>query len=224
MELLKTGIQNLDKILGGGVPKGSLMLLVGPTGSGKSVLSSQFVASCISNYNLRCLYLSFEEHTDTLEKNFDNFSWKLDKPQKEKLKIIKYNPYEFSAVSDILSRTIKKDNIDIVIIDSLTGLELYVAEPKDLKNNLIDIQHILKENGCTAIITSQIASDSYSMNRLGFEEALSDGVIMMYYKNIKVEHMRGISVWKMRNMKHDSDIYPYTIGKEGIKIHQKSIR
>ncbi|MCK5042676.1 MAG: AAA family ATPase [Candidatus Aenigmarchaeota archaeon] len=224
MELINTGIKNLDKILGGGIPKGSLMLLVGPTGSGKSVLSSQFAASCISKYNLKCLYLSFEEHTDTLEKNFDNFTWKLDEPQKKKLKIIKYNPYEFSAVSDILSRTIKKDKIDIVIIDSLTGLELYVTEPKDLKNNLIDIQHILKENGCTAIITSQIPSDSYSMNRLGFEEALSDGVIMMYYKNIKVEHMRGISVWKMRNMKHDSDIYPYTIEKEGIKIHQKSIR
>ncbi len=224
MDLLETGIHNLDKILGGGIPKGSLMLLVGPTGSGKSVLSSQFAANCISKYKLKCLYLSFEEHADTLEKNFDNFTWKLDKLQKGNIKIIKYNPYEFSAVSDILSREIKKDKTDIVIIDSLTGLELYVTEPKDLKNNLIDIQHILKENGCTAIITSQIASDSYSMNRLGFEEALSDGVIMMYYKNMKVEHVRGISVWKMRNMKHDSDIHPYTIEKEGIKIHQKSIK
>ena len=224
MEFLDTGIANFDKLLKTGIPKGSIILLAGPTGSGKTILASQFASNCISRHNLNCIYITFEEHKNTLENNFNNFTWKLNDSQKQKLKIIKYNPYEFTAVTDTLSREIKKQNTDIVIIDSLTGLNLYTTEQKDLKNTLIDLQHILKENNCTAIITSQINPDINSMNRISFEEALSDGVIMMYYKNLNIDLTRGISIWKMRNVEHDCEIYPYKIDTEGIHIHHTSIK
>ena len=221
MEFLDTGINNFNRLIKEGIPKGSIILLAGPTGSGKTIFASQFIANCISKYKHNCLYLSFEEHKDSIERNFENFSWKLDSTQKKKLTILKYNPYEFTAVTDILSRHLKKYNIDTVILDSLTGLDLYTTEQKDLKNTLTDIQTILKENNCTAIITSQIQSDSYSMNRLGFEEALADGVMMMYYKNINIKYIRGLSIWKMRGMAHKSETFPYEIGKDGIKINQR---
>ncbi len=224
MEFLNTDIKNFDKLLGGGIPKGHLMLLVGPTGSGKTILASQFTANCISKHKLNCLYLTFEEQKKTLESNFDNFSWKLNDSEKEKLNIIKYNPYEFTAVTDILSTNIKKHNIDLVILDSLTGLSLFLTEQKDIKNTLIDMQQILKENNCTAIITSQIETDSNSMNRLGFEEALVDGVIRMYYNHNSLRDTRAMGIWKIRNVKHECAIFPYEINQEGIKIYNKKIK
>lgn len=224
MDFLKTDIKNFDKLLGGGIPKGHLILLVGPTGSGKTVLASQFASNCISRHKLNCLYITFEEHKNTLEKNFDNFSWKLNDLDKKRLNLIKYNPYEFTAVTDILSRNIKTHNIDLVILDSLTGLNLFLTEQKDIKNTLIDLQQILKENSCTAIITSQIESDSDSMDRLGFEEALADGIIRMYYNHKALKDTRGMGIWKMRNVKHECAIFPYDINQDGINIYNKKIK
>ncbi len=75
---VRTGIKGLDKLLCGGVPKGSAVLLSGSPGSGKSILSTQIMVNAC-NAKKRCLYVSFEETTADILKQANAFGWHLER-------------------------------------------------------------------------------------------------------------------------------------------------
>lgn len=222
IEKIKTYITGLDEILNGGIPKGNEILIAGPTGSGKTILSLEFLYNGALKGE-KGLYVSFEEDEDAIVRNIAEIGLDISKQIDNKMiRIIKYDPYRFENLTDLLSMNIKETGATRVVIDSITAINLYIQDAKDIRKILVDIQTILRNNNCTAFLISEIPSENNKMiSRFGVEEFVSDGIIILYYTRISSEFSRSVLVWKMRGSTHSRKIHPFKISKEGIVIYPR---
>src|SRR5580700_8153684 len=94
--LIKTGINGLDSILWGGIPRSNVILLEGVTGTGKTLMGMEFVYRGITEFNEPGIIVVFETNPDKLIRDAATFGWKLDELQEQKrLKIIHTAPEVF---------------------------------------------------------------------------------------------------------------------------------
>jgi len=94
--LIKTGIKGLDSILLGGIPRSNVILVQGVTGSGKTLMGSEFVYRGVVQYNEPGLIVVFETNPDKLIRDAAGFGWNLDElQQQKKLQIIFTSPQVF---------------------------------------------------------------------------------------------------------------------------------
>src|SRR6202051_5022599 len=95
--LIKTGIEGLDSILLGGIPRTNVILVQGVTGSGKTLIGSEFIYRGIAQHNEPGLIVVFETNPDKLIRDAAGFGWNLDELQREKkLQIIFTSPHVFN--------------------------------------------------------------------------------------------------------------------------------
>lgn len=221
-EKIMTGIDGLDILLEGGVPEKHTVLLAGTSGSGKSILSMQFLLAG-ADKGEPGLYLTFEEDEESILKVFDQFSWNLKKHLKaDKIRIIRYDPYRFQDVMDILSSNIKQMGAKRLVIDSISAIGLYIQDIREIRKTLVDIQGLVKSTGCTAMIITESPSDNpRKLSRFDVEEFVADGIIVLYYTPVSNEYARGIFVWKMRGTNHSRKIHPFKITLAGITVYSK---
>ncbi|MFH1126572.1 MAG: ATPase domain-containing protein [archaeon] len=222
IERIKTNITGLDDILNGGIPEGNEILIAGPTGSGKTILSLEFLYRGALNGE-RGIYISFEEDEKAIVRNVTEIGMDLaEQIENDMIRVIRYDPYRFENLSDLLTMNIKETGAKRIVIDSITAINLYIQEEKDIRKTLVDIQSILRNNNCTAFLISEIpAENSKMISRFGVEEFVADGIIILYYTHINSEYSRSISVWKMRGSTHSRKIHPFKISKEGIIIYPR---
>ncbi len=222
IEKIKTEISGLDEILDGGIPKGNDVLIAGPAGSGKTIFSLEFLCKGAIKGE-KGLYISFEESEKAIIRNISEFGMDLPKYlDNNSIRIIKYDPYRFENLTDLLSMNIKETGATRVVIDSITAINLYIQDAKDIRRTLVEIQSILRDNNCTAFLISETPSENSKMiSRFGVEEFVSDGIIILYYTQVSSEYSRSILVWKMRGSTHSRKIHPFKISKEGIVIYPR---
>jgi len=222
IEKIKTEISGLDEILDGGIPKGNEVLIAGPAGSGKTIFSLEFLCKGAIKGE-KGLYISFEESEKAIIRNISEFSMDLPKYlDNNSIRIIKYDPYRFENLTELLSMNIKETGATRVVIDSITAINLYIQAAKDIRRTLVEIQSILRDNNCTAFLISEMPSENNKMiSRFGVEEFVSDGIIILYYTQVSSEYSRSILVWKMRGSTHSRKIHPFKISKEGIVIYPR---
>lgn len=222
IEKIKTDISGLDEILDGGIPKGNEVLIAGPAGSGKTIFSLEFLYKGAIKGE-KGLYISFEEDEKAIIRNISEFGMDLPKYlDNNSIRIIKYDPYRFENLTDLLSMNIKETGATRVVIDSITAINLYIQDAKDIRRTLVEIQSILRDNNCTAFLISEMPSENNKMiSRFGVEEFVSDGIIILYYTQVSSEYSRSILVWKMRGSTHSRKIHPFKISKEGIVIYPR---
>lgn len=222
IEKIKTDLSGLDEILDGGIPKGNEVLIAGPAGSGKTIFSLEFLYKGAIKGE-KGLYISFEEDEKSIIRNISEFGMDLPKYlDNNSIRIIKYDPYRFENLTDLLSMNIKETGATRVVIDSITAINLYIQDAKDIRRTLVEIQSILRDNNCTAFLISEMPSENNKMiSRFGVEEFVSDGIIILYYTQVSSEYSRSILVWKMRGSTHSRKIHPFKISKEGIVIYPR---
>ncbi|MEA3342842.1 MAG: ATPase domain-containing protein [archaeon] len=222
IEKIKTEISGLDEILDGGIPKGNEVLIAGPAGSGKTIFSLEFLYKGAIKGE-KGLYISFEESEKAILRNISEFGMDLPKYlDNNSIRIIKYDPYRFENLTELLSMNIKETGATRVVIDSITAINLYIRDAKDIRRTLVEIQSILRDNNCTAFLISEMPSENNKMiSRFGVEEFVSDGIIILYYTQVSSEYSRSILVWKMRGSTHSRKIHPFKISKEGIVIYPR---
>lgn len=215
----KTGIKGLDEVLNGGIPKNSSVLVAGPSGSGKTTCSIEFLYKGITEHNQNGLYLSFEEYPKEIKKNLP-FDWNLDKLEEEnKLSLVKYDPFQYEDIIDLIRNSVKEVHAQRVAIDSLTALSLYVGDVKDIRKLILDINEQLRKLQCTSIYTGEIKNDApEQISRFGVEEFIADGIIKLFLTRKRSELKKGILVRKMRGTNHDKKIHPLDIGDDGIRV------
>jgi KaiC/GvpD/RAD55 family RecA-like ATPase len=236
MEKIKTGIPGLDEILGGGVPSGTNVLVVGGTGTGKTILCSQFLYKGVEEYNQNGIFVTLEERAEDLRREMLSFGWDFARyEQQNKLAIIdgssvklrkrevteKYTlvGMDIDALIIEINRVCKEINAERVVIDSIPSLGLNLDTEREIRKAIYRLSTLLLEIGVTSFMTTETLGGEFS--RYGVEEFVSRGVIKMEIVERETKFVRTIYVRKMRETSFIMEKYPFGIEKDGIKIYTK---
>jgi len=219
MEQVPTGIKGLDTLLRGGLPKGSTTLVSGTPGTGKTILSVQFLVNGYLQAKEKGFYISLEEDVDRMEKYMSKaFGWPIRELRKKgNLIMIRSDVYDFEKFKDLIETTIEKNGIERVVIDPITVISLFFEKPLEIRRSLLELDRMLKKLNCTSLLTCEIPEGTNAISSFGIEEFTSDGIIILTYK---IGAPRGIVVRKMRLVDHDKEIHPFEIKEgEGIIVY-----
>src|SRR3989441_7715939 len=130
--LVLTGIDGLDELLGGGVPRGHTVTVLGSFGTGKTTFGIQFLVQGLINQE-RGIFISLEEDTDSIVASAAGFGWDLATPLKEKrLAIVKLEPADakttVTKVRSELPKFVKDFGADRVVVDSVSLLNMMFTD------------------------------------------------------------------------------------------------
>ena len=222
MERVKTCIQGLDELMGGGIPKMQLTLLTGTSGTGKTTFCTQFMFNGVKKLNENGVYLTLEEPIDSIKENAKSLGWDFDALEKtKKFAFIRYDPFHIEEVFSMLESTVRQIKAQRVVVDSVSAIGLHIKDKTELRRMIFNLSLILRKLGCTALITSEIVPGSKGISRYGVEEFVSDSVIVLYYERLQSTFSRALQVWKVRGSAHSEKLHPYKIDNEGITVYPK---
>ncbi len=222
MERVKTCIQGLDELMGGGIPKTQLALLTGTSGTGKTMFCTQFMYNGVKKFNENGVYLSLEEPIDSIKENARTLGWDFDSLEKtKKFAFIRYDPFHIEEVFSMLESTVRQIKAVRVVVDSVSAIGLHIKDKTELRRMIFNLSLILRKLGCTALITSEIVPGSKGISRYGVEEFVSDTVIVLYYERLQSTFSRALQVWKVRGSAHSEKLHPYKIDNDGITVYPK---
>jgi KaiC/GvpD/RAD55 family RecA-like ATPase len=223
-EKIMSGVPGLDQIMNGGIPKNQLVLLTGTSGTGKTILGTQFLYAGAKELNENSVFLSFEEQSESIKENVRSFGWDLGSLERTgKFSFIKYDPYRIEDVFDMLESTIRQIGASRVLIDSISALGLHIRDKTELRSMIYNLSSILRKLNCTAVIVSEIVHGTEPrISRYGVEEFVADSVIVLYYERIESSFQRAVQVWKLRGSPHSEKLHPYRIDNKGITIDHET--
>jgi circadian clock protein KaiC len=227
LEKCPTGIQGLDDITDGGLPKGRPTLICGGAGSGKTLIAMEFLARGALEHGEPGVYITFEERKEDLVKNFASMGLDLeDLIRKKKLIIdqIRINPAEITETGefDLEGLFIRLgDNIDTIgakriAIDTIEVLFSAFSKTDIIRSELQRLFLWIKSRGLTAIVTGE--QGEKTLTRFGLEEYVADCVITLDNRVVNQISTRRIRVVKYRGSKHGTDEYPFLISEDGVTV------
>lgn len=224
MERVKTGIKGLDELIGGGIPKGSTVLITGGPGTGKSTFGMNFLVNGALKYNEPGLYISLEEEAERLIKNVKStFGWPIDDlVEKKLLKVVKAELYDFEKLKMMIENEVESRNVQRLVIDPSTVIGLYFENPLQIRRSMLELDKLLKRLGCTTFLICEVPEGHQGISVFGVEEFTSDGIIILYYLKAENVFIRALTVRKMRTTEHDKAIHPMGITKDGVVVYPTS--
>ena len=234
MATIISGIPGFDELLYGGIEKGSIVLLSGSCGAGKTIFGMQFLYEALKNGE-KCAFISLEEPIDRIKKYFSKFGWELSKFEKEKKLLLLYiEPNEIASKIEFQAKkkrmlTVnikqtpiffsKEEKIDRIVIDSISALESAFTEKKAYRVYINELFKNLRSTEATCLILTEIQGKEEKYSRTGIEEFLADGVIVLYHFRHGNQRLRAIEILKMRGSKHSNKIVPFNITETGIRVY-----
>jgi circadian clock protein KaiC len=215
-----SGIKELDRMCGGGFFRDSIVLVSGATGTGKTLLTTQFLSGGIKA-DERALLFAFEESRDQLFRNAAAWGMDFDKAEKRgRLKVVNQYPHAM-AMEDHLVRMrdiIGEFQPNRVAVDSLSALER-VFSLRSFREFVISLTSSLKEKQMTGLFTSTTPSllggGSVTEKHIS---TLTDSIILLRYVEVAGRMHRSINVLKMRGSEHDNRLREYEIDGAGMHI------
>lgn len=219
---VKTGFPQLDGILEGGLPAGSITLLSGACGTGKSTFAMQFLYNGAKFFGEPGVYVTLEEDPKKLMQNMGLFGWEVEELiAQKKLMIIKPEIYKFDSIKHIIGDAMDRIGAKRLVVDSYSVMLTYFSDPYEVRNGLVQLDREIKKMNCTALVISDIKDNSEIFSTTGVEEFIVDGVIVLYLmKNPRnlYESQRALAVRKMRATHHSLRTYPFEIRSDGISL------
>jgi circadian clock protein KaiC len=223
---LPCGVAELDAMLGGGIPEGDSLLVAGPSGTGKSVLATQFIAEGLRRGEPGIVAI-FEERPEEYAGRAADLGMDFTKSQHDgKLSIIYLRPLDLSVdetmreILDAVTRTGAKR----VVIDSLAGFEMALAPSfrTDFRESLYRMIGALTRTGVTIVSTVEVAETFTELALSPYSISfLSDDIIRLRYVEIDGQLRKVLMVVKMRAGDHSKDIREYEITSEGLRIGER---
>jgi circadian clock protein KaiC len=217
---LSTGVTGLDDMLGGGIPAGYSVLLAGPSGSGKSLLATQFIDEGV-RHDEPGIVAVFEKRPAEFSQD-DARGRRFDQSIRDgKVGIIHTRPLDLSIDETLheIVEAIHRLKARRLVIDSLSGFELALAPTfrEDFRESLYRMVAVLTGMGITMMMTAEL-EDSYTDLRFSPHGTafLTDAIIMQRYIELKGELQRLMAVVKVRGSAHSKELRAFEITSDGI--------
>lgn len=222
-----TGIQGLDEITDGGLPRGRPTLVCGTAGCGKTLLAMEFLLRGAMEFDEPGVFLSFEETGPELTQNFRPLGFDLDGLIRRKKIAVDYvyidrneiqeaGDYDLEGLFLRLSHAIAQVGARRVVLDTIEALFSGLSNPAILRAELRRLFRWLKDHGLTAIITGE--QGEKTLTRYGLEEYVADCVIALDHRIIEQTATRRMRIVKYRGSKHGTNEYPFLIDEHGISV------
>src|SRR2546425_5134166 len=179
--LVLTGIDGLDELLGGGVPRGHTVTVLGSFGTGKTTFGIQFLVQGMINGE-KGIFISLEEDPDSIVASAAGFGWDLATPLKEKrLAIVKLEPADARTtvmkVRSELPKFIKDFGADRVVVDSVSLLNMMFPDDVERRARLFSLSPQIKTTGAAAPFTAETKDGKPRASPGGLGEDISGGVV-----------------------------------------------
>jgi circadian clock protein KaiC len=219
-EVLTSALPKLDALLGGGVTAGSSTLVLGPAGTGKSLLVLQYVAAAVARGERAAIFL-FDEELGLLLSRARGLGIDLaamrdaGKVIVEQQDAAELTPGEFAHR---VRERIDRENVRIVAIDSLNGYQAAMPEEQFLTLHLHELLQYLNRRGAATFLTIAQHGMVTDMKQPIDITYLSDTVIMLRYFEAFGRVRRAISVMKKRTGVHENTIREFTITNNGLTV------
>jgi circadian clock protein KaiC len=224
-----TGIQGLDEITGGGLPKNRASLICGGPGCGKTLLSMEFICNGITKFSENGAYISFDESQRDLSENVASLGFDIEAmAKKNTLCILEVPPlpeineelgaYELGGIYAMLNQAIDSVGAKRVVIDGLETVFSVFQNESVFRRQLRKLFTWLKERNVTALITCERGEGTVLLSRHGIEEYVSDCVILLDQRVIDQLAVRRLKIIKYRGTLHGTNEYPFLITENGISI------
>ncbi len=223
---LSTSIPELDAMMGGGIPEGDSMLIAGPSGSGKSLLASQFIADGLRLGEPGVVAI-FEELPAEYVRRAGTLGLDLETPQTEgTLKIIYIRPLDLSVDETVheVIKAVREIDASRVVLDSLVGFEMALAPEfrHEFRESLYRMIVALTRQGVTVVSTVEVEENFISMGLSNFAISfLTDDILRLRYVSINGQLRKMMVVVKMRGSKHSIDMWEYSITSRGVVIGER---
>jgi KaiC/GvpD/RAD55 family RecA-like ATPase len=227
IERVSSGIHNFDKLIENGFKKNSTNLIMGGTGTGKSIFGVQFLIEGIKKKE-KCMFITFEETKNEFYSNMINLGFDLvDLEKKGMFFFLEYTPEKVKKMLEegggIIESIIIREKIQRIVIDSITSFGLLFERDLDKRGSSLALFRMLRKWQCTTVLTFQgdASRDRDLASRiLEFE---SDGIILLYFLRNKKERERYLEILKMRGTNHSTKVYNFKIDKKGISLGSKGL-
>ena len=214
---VSSNLPDLDRLLRGGLDRGTSTLIMGPAGCGKSTLALQYVCAALERGE-KALFISFDETRRNFYKRAAGLHIDL-KPDQENFVFQQVDPAEMSPGElAALVRDYVADGFGIVVLDSLSGYQNAMPEEKFLLLQMHEMLTYLNQQGVLTILVLAQHGLIGSMHSPVDLTYLSDTVLLLRYFEAAGELRRAISVLKKRTGGHEPSIREYRIDKHGIRV------
>jgi circadian clock protein KaiC len=222
-----TGIQGLDEITGGGLPRGRPTLVCGGPGCGKTLFAAEFLIRGATQFNEPGAFIAFEETGEELAQNVRSLGFDLDKLVEDgriAIDYVRVEPQEIEEVGEYdleglfvrLGLAIDSVGAKRIVLDTIETLFGGFTNQALLRSELRRLFRFLKDRGVTAVITGERGGGT--LTRQGLEEYVSDCVILLDHRVTEQVSTRRLRIVKYRGTTHGTNEYPFLIDEQGISV------
>lgn len=222
----KLGISKIDELLGNGVPHGSSFLISGVAGTGKTLLSLEFIYRGAKEFSEKGIYFSFEETEDRLRAEARAMGWKMDELIEAGMVEIIFIPQPDIIVEKhllMMSERISKLQAKRIVIDSISLFVHKITDQQIVREKIFQLATLVQKTQGIGFFITDIPYGSNKLSRFGVEETVVDGVILLTASEKEFERERFIEIYKLRNTSHENGRHKIEITSNGIFITPREI-
>jgi circadian clock protein KaiC len=218
--VLASGVDEFDKLLGGGVESGSSTLIIGPAGTGKSLIVLTMAVAAVKRGERAALFI-FDEELGLLFSRSKGMGINLESLREsgsltiEQMDAAEVSPGEFAYK---VRSCVEKEKIQTVIIDSLNGYQNAMPQEQFLILHMHELLQYLNRQGAATFLTVAQHGMIGDMKSPVDVTYLADTVIMLRYFEVTGQVRRAVSVLKKRTGLHENTIREFSIGRDGLKV------
>lgn len=221
VERFSSGVAGLDEMTRGGWLRNSIIIVRGPTGSGKTMLSGLY-ARAGALRGERVVYYGFEEPRPILVRNFEVIGMPMTPLiNSGNLRIVCRYP-ESLSLEDLLVNLrlgIEEFSPSLIVMDSISSIE-HASSPKSFRQFIIGVASLLREHGRSALITQTVMPGQSASHTAPFLSTVADAILAMDYSPLGYELDRTMRVIKMRGSDHDTHPYRLLIAPGGLAVEK----
>ena len=224
-----TGVRGFEHISLGGLVQGRTTLLVGTSGSGKTLFATEVLYRAITERDAAAVFVTFEEKPADVVRNVKQLGWNLSELVAANRLIIldasmdrsivqEAGSYDLSGIIAQIVDSIQEIGARYVVLDSLGALFYQFENPGILRREILRLVDQLREMGVTSIMTAERVEEYGPITRFGIEEFVSDCVVVLRHQLLDEKVRRTIQIYKLRGDRHYKDEFPFTIETQGVVI------
>ena len=229
IEKAPSGIEGVDEITGGGLPRGRTSLLLGGPGSGKTVLALQMLANGARDFGEPGIFVAFEENSQEILQNAASFGWELPalvasgqlvfidahlSPE-----VVTTGEFELTLLLARLSEQAKTMGATRIVFDAIDVLLTLMDDPRAERRELYRVREWLKGQRLTGVITARVeGDDTCAHNRYIFLQYMADCVLSLQRQAVDRIALRQLRVIKYRGAGVAEADFPYVIDRHGVVV------